>query len=71
MGADAYFITVDAIKRAGSTDPAKIRDALASTNDFQGVTGKISLKPDGNAIKAMVINRVKDGKFNYVTTIQP
>jgi branched-chain amino acid transport system substrate-binding protein len=71
MGADAYFIILDAIKRAGSTDPKKIRDALASTKDFEGVTGKITLKPDGDAIKSMVINKVKDGKFVYVTTITP
>lgn len=71
MGADAYFITVDAIGRAGSADPTKIREALASTKDFEGVTGTISLKPDGNAVKAMVVNKVKDGKFTYVTTIEP
>jgi branched-chain amino acid transport system substrate-binding protein len=71
MGADAYFITVDAVRRAGSADPTKIRNALASTKDFEGVTGKITLKSDGNAIKAMVVNKVKDGKFTYVTTINP
>ena len=71
MGADAYFILLDAIKRAGSAQSKKIREALASTKDFEGVTGKISLKPDGNAIKPMVINKVKDGKFVYVTTINP
>ncbi len=71
MGADAYFIIVDAIRRAGTADSGKIRDALASTKDFGGVSGKITLKPDGNAIKSMVINRVKDGKFEYVTTIDP
>jgi branched-chain amino acid transport system substrate-binding protein len=71
IAADAYFILVDAIKRAGSADPQKIRDALASTKDFEGVTGKITLKADGNAVKAMVVNKVKDGKFVYVTTINP
>jgi branched-chain amino acid transport system substrate-binding protein len=71
MGADAYFIIIDAIKRAGSADPKKIRDALATTKDFRGITGKISLKEDGNAVKSMVINTIKDGKFKYVTTINP
>lgn len=71
MGADAYFIVLDAIRRAGSTDPNKIRDALVTTKDFEGVSGKISLKPDGNAVKAIVINKVKNGDFKYVTTIQP
>jgi len=71
MAADAYFITVDALQRAGSADPTKIRDALASTKDFEGVTGKITLKPDGNAVKAMVVNKVQNGKFVYVMTINP
>lgn len=71
MGADAYFIIVDAIKRAGSPDSKKIRSALVHTKDFPGVTGKISLKEDGNPIKAMVINKVKNGKFEYVTAINP
>ena len=71
MAADAYFVVVDAIKRAGAADPKKIRDALASTKDFQGVSGKITLKPDGDAIRSMVINKVKNGQFVYVTTINP
>jgi branched-chain amino acid transport system substrate-binding protein len=71
MAADAYFITLDAIRRADSANPTKIREALAATKDFEGVTGKITLKPDGNAIKAMVVNKVQEGKFVYVTTINP
>ncbi len=71
MGADAYFVTLNAIAMAGSTEPEKIRDALVKTKDFDGVSGKISLKEDGNAIKDIVINKVKDGKFEYVTTIRP
>jgi branched-chain amino acid transport system substrate-binding protein len=71
MGADAYFILIDAIKRAGSSDPQKIRDALVHTKNFQGVTGSITMKPNGDPIKAMVVNKVKNGKFVYVTTINP
>ena len=71
MGADAYLVTLNAIERAMSTEPDKIRDALAKTKDFEGVSGKISLREDGNAIKDIVINKVKDGKFAYVTTIRP
>ncbi len=71
MGADAYFVLVDAIKRAGEPDPKKIRDALAATKNFEGVSGSITLKEDGNAVKSMVINKVEDGKFVYVTTIKP
>jgi branched-chain amino acid transport system substrate-binding protein len=69
--ADAYFLLIDAINRAGSTDPQKIREAIVSTKDFEGVSGKITMKPDGDPIKAMVINKVENGKFGYVTTVNP
>jgi branched-chain amino acid transport system substrate-binding protein len=71
MGADAYFIVLDAIKRAGSSEPQKIREALVNTKDFKGVSGAITMKPNGDPVKAMVVNKVKDGKFVYVTTINP
>ena len=71
LGADAYFLLMDAIKRAGSTDGEKIREALASTKDFKGVSGTITMGENGNPIKSMVINKVENGKFVYVTTINP
>ncbi len=70
LGFDAYMLLMDAIKRAGSTDPAKIRDALDQTKNFEGVTGIITLV-NGNAVKSGVIRVVKNGKFVYVTTIKP
>jgi len=71
MGADAYFLLYDAMRRAGSVDGPKVREALATTKDFNGVSGMISLGDDGNAVKSAVINQVKDGKFVYVTSISP
>jgi len=71
LGADAYFLAIDAIKRAGAADGTKIRDALASTKDFKAVSGTITMGESGNPIKSMVINKVQGGKFVYVTTINP
>jgi branched-chain amino acid transport system substrate-binding protein len=71
LGADAYFLLVDAIQRAGSTDGTKIRDALADTKNFQGISGTINMGENGNPIKSMVINKVEGGKFIYVTTVNP
>ncbi len=71
LAADAYFLLVDAIKRAGSTDGTKIRDALASTKNFPGVSGVITMGENGNPIKSVVINKVENGKFVYVTTVNP
>ncbi len=63
---DSYLIAVDAIKRANSTDPQKIRDAIAVTKDLEAVTGKTTLDKNGDAIKAAVIKVVKEGKFKYL-----
>jgi branched-chain amino acid transport system substrate-binding protein len=71
LGADAYFLLVDAMKRAGSTEGTKIRDALATAKDFQAVSGIITMGENGNPIKSMVINKVEGGRFAYVTTINP
>jgi branched-chain amino acid transport system substrate-binding protein len=71
LGADAYFLLVDAIKTANSTDGPKVRDALANTKDFNGVSGSLTMGHDGNPIKSVVINKVENGKFVYVTTVTP
>ena len=71
LGYDSAMILADAIKRAGSTDGPKIRDALAATKDFDAVTGKITINAQRDADKAAVILQVKDGKFKYIETIAP
>jgi branched-chain amino acid transport system substrate-binding protein len=71
LGYDAALLLFDALKRAGSTDSAKLREAIASTKDFSGVTGSISIDAQRNATKSAVILTVKDGKFAYVETVAP
>ncbi len=71
LGADAYFVLLDAIARAKSTKGEAIRAALATTKNFEAISGKLSIGEDGNAVKPMVINVVKGGKFEYLTTVNP
>jgi branched-chain amino acid transport system substrate-binding protein len=71
LGADAYLLLIDAIKRAGSVVGPKVRDALASTKDFKGVSGTMTMGPDGNPVKNVVINKVENGKFKYYMTVSP
>jgi len=68
---DAARLVADAIKRAGSTEGRRVRDALAATADFPGVTGTISFDADRNPVKATVIIQVRGGKFRYVTSVAP
>ena len=71
LGYDAAQVLLDAMVRAGSTEPAKVRDALATTKDFQGVTGKITIDENRNANKSVVVLTIKDKGFHYVETIAP
>jgi len=71
LGYDSAMILADAIKRAGTTDSAKLRDAIAATKDFPGITGKITIDEKRNASKPAVILTIKDGKFKYVETVAP
>jgi branched-chain amino acid transport system substrate-binding protein len=71
LGADAYFVLLDAITRANSMKGENIRAALATTKDFSAISGKLSIGEDGNAVKPMVINVVKNGKFEYLATVNP
>jgi branched-chain amino acid transport system substrate-binding protein len=71
LGYDSAMVLVDALKRAGTTEGAPLRVALAATKDFPGVTGKTTLDDKRNATKSAVIITVKDGKFKYLETISP
>ncbi len=70
MAYDAMIWLTDAIKRAGSTDGTKIRDAMEQTKDLQVLTGKLTVDPKTHnpLNKPAVIQQVKDGKFVYVKT---
>ena len=48
MGYDAYFVALEAIKAAGSSDPAKVMEALPSVS-YTGVTGLIEFDENGDA----------------------
>jgi len=71
LGADAYFILTGAIGKSKSSEGSKIRAALIETKNYKGVTGAIKIEDDGRTVKSLVVTRVKNGKFNYVTTVNP
>jgi branched-chain amino acid transport system substrate-binding protein len=58
---DAALIMFDAIKRANSLDGTAIRDALAATKDFPGVTGNVTFNENRDAVKPIVMIEIKDG----------
>lgn len=72
LGYDTMYLLADAIKRAKSADSKTVREALASTDGFAGVTGKISYK-DGSRVptKSVTVLTVKDNKFAFTKEVLP
>jgi len=68
---DGARLMAQALQRAGSTDPAKIRDALAGTRGFEGVTGRISIDENRNAAKPGVILKIENGTLKMVQQVTP
>jgi branched-chain amino acid transport system substrate-binding protein len=71
LGYDAMRVLGEAIKRAGTTEEPKLRDAIAQTQNFPGVTGTISIDAQRNAVKPAVVLKLQDRKYIYQETIYP
>jgi branched-chain amino acid transport system substrate-binding protein len=69
LGYDAAGILVDALARGGTTEGPKLRDAIAATRDYPGVSGSITIDPQRNARKDAVVIEIKDGAFRYKQTV--
>ncbi len=70
-GYDAAKIALDAMARARDFTGEALRDAIASTKDYPGVTGVITINADHNAVKPAVVLEIKGGVGHYVATVQP
>lgn len=68
---DAIHLLADAWRRAGDTDKEKLRESLAATVGFKGVTGLITMTPERNPIKPAVIVKLADGACIRVATVFP
>lgn len=63
LGYDAATLLIDAINRAESTDTQAIKDALASTVDFQGVTGTFTIDENHDPIKPATMIELQNGEI--------
>lgn len=72
LGYDAIYLLADAIQRAGSSDPQAIRDALAATQGFAGVTGTVTYQ-SGSRVpqKTVTIIAIKDGQYALAGQVTP
>jgi branched-chain amino acid transport system substrate-binding protein len=70
-GYDAAGVLADAMKRAKSDTAEGIRDAIAETKDYPGVTGNTTIDPDRNAKKQIVVVQIKGGKQTFKSVVAP
>ena len=68
---DATMMIIKAIERAGSVDTVKIKDEMAKTKDFAGVSGLITLDEKHDAIKDAVVIEFKNGKQTFKEKVKP
>ena len=71
MGYDAVMVFIDAMKRAGSADPAKFLPEIGKTN-YQGVIGPIAFDEKGDLKNGPItIYVVKGGTWEPLETVKP
>ena len=66
---DALMLVANAMKKAGTTDKASVRDTIESTRGYVGVSGIYNMTPEdhcGLGVDSMVMITVKDGKFKLI-----
>lgn len=68
---DAVNLLADAISRAGSTRRSAVRDVLADTNNFEGVTGVLSFDAHGDPIKSIIIMQIVNGRPHFLKHVHP
>jgi branched-chain amino acid transport system substrate-binding protein len=71
LGYDAINLIAAAIRGVGTTDGAKLRDAIAATKDFPGVTGQTTIDEKRNSSKPAVMLAVKNGRTAFFESVKP
>ena len=71
LGYEAAMMLVDAIKRADSSDPEAIRQALAETENFKALSATITLDENRNPMKSLFIVELKNGEPSVREIVNP
>lgn len=71
LGYDSLKILAEAMTRAGSLDRKAIRDQIAATRDYQGVSGTITMGPERDPIKPVAMIKIENGQMNFAGWVKP
>lgn len=69
LGYDAAYLLKAAIEKAGSTDNAKVQEALKNI-EFDGVTGKLKFDENNNPIKDVKMIKIENGDYKFETVVK-
>lgn len=68
---DCVYIIAEAVKTAKSLEPKKLRDAIAATKNFPGISGELTFDENGDCLKETLICKIVDGEFVVVDRVKP
>lgn len=71
LGYDAVYLIAAAMAKAGTTAGPTLRDAIAATKNFPGVTGQTTIDEKRNSAKAAVMLTVKNGRSQFFEAVTP
>jgi branched-chain amino acid transport system substrate-binding protein len=71
LGYDALRILAGAIAKADSLDRKKIRDNIAATHDYDGVSGVITMGPDRDPLKPVAMIKIENGQMAFAGWVKP
>lgn len=71
LGYDALYLWANAAKRANTLDKKAVRDQIAATKDYEGVSGTITMGPDRNPIKPVAMIKIENGQMNFAGWVKP
>lgn len=71
LGYDAVGVGLEALRRSGGEGGAMLREQISRTRDHEGVTGRITLGPDRNAVKPAIIVKLVRGVPVFAAEVSP
>lgn len=71
LGYDAVYLLAEAIKNAQVVNRETIREELSKIKNFSGVTGKMSMDENRNAVKSAVVVKTVGPDYKFITTVNP
>ena len=71
LGYDAARVGIDALRRSGGVGGPALREQIARTREFDGITGRITLGPDRDAVKPAIIVKLVKGQPVFTAEVSP